>query len=150
MHFFSQTNKRRGFTLLEIMVVVILIGVLLAMAIPGFTAVRERSRVSAFLNDFRAVKEAINRYNLEEGTYPTGPTGEFAEYIHPDIFTNNTVIGGNWEVDDTAYTFAIGVDQYQVDDDVIQQIDAAVDDGNLATGNMILAGAQRFLFVIEE
>ncbi|MBK1857359.1 type II secretion system protein [Cerasicoccus arenae] len=145
---------RRGFTLLEIMVVVIIIGVMLAMAIPGFKAVRERTRVSAFLNDFRAVKEAINRYNLAEGVYPigtgSGPPADFFEYIRADVITSTTVIGGNWSVDASSYTFAIGVDGYEVDDELLTQIDSGVDDGNLTTGNMIKTGGSQFMYIIEE
>ncbi|WP_309399134.1 type II secretion system protein [Cerasicoccus maritimus] len=152
MHF-AQQSKRRAFTLLEIMVVVIIIGVMLAMAIPGFKAVRERSRVAAFTSDFRAVKEAINRYSLEEGHYPIGtggPSADFYEYIREDVITGTTVIGGNWTADVDTYIFAIGVADYQVDDDLIEQIDAAVDDGNTASGKMTISGPKTFLFVIEE
>lgn len=151
---YQHHTPRRGFTVLEIMVVVIILGVLLAMAIPGFNAVRERTRVSAFLNDFRAVKEAINRYNLAEGHYPIGtgggPPADFMEYIRGDIISESTVIGGTWSVDADNYTFALGVSGYEVDDEVITQIDKAVDDGDTATGKMIVTGADEFYFVIEE
>ncbi len=152
---YAHHTRRRGFTLLEIMVVVIIIGALLAMAIPGFNAVRERTRVSAFLNDFRAVKEAVNRYNLEEGGYPvdggTGqPTPEFLEYIREDIIMDTTVIGGNWTADVTNYTFAFGVTGYEVDDEIIEQIDEGVDDGDITTGAMTKTGDGVFYFVIEE
>lgn len=150
----SLKQQHRGFTILEIMVVVLIIGVLLAMAIPGFQAVRERTRVSAFLNDFRAVTEAVNRYSLTEGVYPVGtgdgPPADFYDYIRADVITNTTVIGGNWTVDASTYQFAIGVTGYEASQNVIVQIDDAVDDGNLATGQMIASGGDTFLFIIEE
>ncbi|WP_269541587.1 type II secretion system protein [Cerasicoccus fimbriatus] len=150
----SLKQPHRGFTILEIMVVVLIIGVLLAMAIPGFQAVRERTRVAAFLNDFRAVTEAVNRYNLTEGVYPVGtgngPPADFYDYIRADVITNTTVIGGNWTVDASNYQFAIGISGYEASENVIVQIDQAVDDGNLATGQMIESGANTFLFIIEE
>ncbi|WP_309381463.1 type II secretion system protein [Cerasicoccus frondis] len=150
----SSTSRRQGFTLLEIMIVVIIIGVMLAMAIPGFKAVRERTRVATFLNDFRAVKEAINRYSLEEGHYPIGegggPAADFYDYIRGDVIDGRTVIGGNWAVDATNYLFAIGVANYEVDDSLIQQIDSGVDDGDTSTGQMFIQGEKTFYFIIEE
>lgn len=123
------------------------------MAIPGFRAVRERTRVSVFTNDFRAVKEAINRYSLEEGEYPTESgvlVPEFSDYIRDDIINNATVIGGNWTFDDASHLFALGVSGYEVDDDLIAEIDKAVDDGDTSTGKMTITAANEFYFVIED
>jgi len=143
----------RGFTLLEIMVVVLMIGILLAMAIPGFKAVRERARISTFTSDFRAVKEAVNRFNLSEGYYPLSGGAiepEFFDYMRQDVITETTVIGGNWNFDDSTAIFAIGIVGYEVEDDIVERIDSAVDDGILTTGSMTKTSDGEFYFVIEE
>ncbi len=61
-------NKRKGFTLVEIMIVVVIIGLLAAMAIPAFQKVRERSQGKTALNNCRQLSNAADQYMLEHGT----------------------------------------------------------------------------------
>ena len=63
------TNKStKGFTLVEIMIVVVIIGLLAAMAIPAFQKVRSSSQDKAVLNNMRQLGAAANQYFLENGT----------------------------------------------------------------------------------
>ena len=62
-------NRRshRGFTLVEIMIVVVIIGLLAAMAIPAFQKVRTSSQDKAVLNNARQLAAAADQYFLENG-----------------------------------------------------------------------------------
>ncbi len=62
------TKSKKGFTLVEIMIVVVIIGLLAAMAIPAFQKVRENSRGSAADNDARQLASAAQQYMLENNT----------------------------------------------------------------------------------
>jgi type IV pilus assembly protein PilA len=56
-----------GFTLVEIMIVVVIIGLLAAMAIPAFQKVRQSSQDKAILNNARQLSAAADQYFLENG-----------------------------------------------------------------------------------
>jgi type IV pilus assembly protein PilA len=62
----NKSNK--GFTLVEIMIVVVIIGLLAAMAIPAFQKVRTSSQDKAVLNNARQLASAADQYFLENGT----------------------------------------------------------------------------------
>jgi len=57
--------RRSGFTLVEIMIVVAIIGLLAAIAIPNYAQARERVRQSACINNLQQIEGAIQRWSLE-------------------------------------------------------------------------------------
>src|SRR5207244_13171662 len=62
----TNLNKRRGgFTLVEIMIVVAIIALLAAIAVPGFLRARKRSQASRILNDLRMIDAAVDQYAIE-------------------------------------------------------------------------------------
>lgn len=60
-------NSKKGFTLVEIMIVVVIIGLLAAMAIPAFQKVRQASREKTIENNVRQLAAAADQYFLETG-----------------------------------------------------------------------------------
>jgi type IV pilus assembly protein PilA len=63
----TQSRSSKGFTLVEIMIVVVIIGLLAAMAIPAFQKVRTSSQDKAVLNNARQLASAADQYFLENG-----------------------------------------------------------------------------------
>lgn len=66
------TRSTKGFTLVEIMIVVVIIGLLAAMAIPAFQKVRQSSQDKAVLNNARQLSAAADQYFLENGVSTVG------------------------------------------------------------------------------
>jgi type IV pilus assembly protein PilA len=63
----NKHSAQKGFTLVEIMIVVVIIGLLAAMAIPAFQKVRQSSQDKAVLNNARQLAAAADQYFLENG-----------------------------------------------------------------------------------
>ena len=58
-------KNRRGFTLVEIMIVVAIIALLASIAVPGFLRARKRSQASRIINDLRLIDGAVDLYAIE-------------------------------------------------------------------------------------
>lgn len=74
------TSERAGFTLVEIMIVVAIIALLAAIAVPGFVRARKRSQASRVLNDLRLIDAAVEQYAIENNKVP-GANVNIADWI---------------------------------------------------------------------
>jgi prepilin-type N-terminal cleavage/methylation domain-containing protein len=79
-------RKRAGFTLVEIMIVVAIIALLAAIAVPGFLRARKRSQASKILNDLRLIDAAVDQYSIEtsRSTGSTVNVTDWTNYLKKD------------------------------------------------------------------
>ncbi|MGD9158181.1 MAG: prepilin-type N-terminal cleavage/methylation domain-containing protein [Desulfobacteraceae bacterium] len=96
---FMRKNDEKGFTLIELMIVIAIIGILAAIAIPNFNAYRARSYNAAANSDIKNMITAQEGYYIDHDVYATA-SGDLQEYgytrsdgvIIGDVTaTNNTV-----------------------------------------------------------
>jgi prepilin-type N-terminal cleavage/methylation domain-containing protein len=146
----------RGFTLVEIAVVILIIGIIAALAFPTILATRSNARGAAFINDLRQARAAFESYALINGVYPAdeGP-GSIPIGMEDDLKAINwdlpSPIGGRWDWDYGVFGVraAVSVDGYTESDDRIQKIDARIDDGDLSTG-LFRQRSGGVMFIVDE
>ena len=71
----SLNKKQRGFTLIEVMVVVVILGILAAIVVPRIITRPEQARIVKAQEDIKAISTALDLYKLDSGIYPTTDQG---------------------------------------------------------------------------
>jgi prepilin-type N-terminal cleavage/methylation domain-containing protein len=152
-YFYSK--QRGGFTLVEIMIVVTIIGLLAALAIPAFARSKESAQNARFISDLRTFSQAFEIYAQKNGGWPpdvpprsipAGMGGEFKE----GTWLADTSIGGAWDWDYDQFGYKAGVSVHEPTVSIAQmtEIDRKIDDGNLSTGNF-RARPNGYMLIIE-
>ena len=159
----AKRRAARGFTLVEIMVVVVIISVLAAVAVPSVIRVKRKAVATTVANDLRVFAAAFDTYAHEKGGWPAEAAAgvlppEMVDRLEKTAWERVTPIGGhyNWdykqthggvitaviEISDTASAPVIQ------DVDLWVAVDRVMDDGNLNTGNFRIGGDGTPIFII--
>src|SRR5437868_5124307 len=76
-------KKFSGFTLIEVMVVVVILGILAALIVPKIMSRPEQARIVKVKQDIMAIQSALDLYKLDNGMYPTTDQGLQALVTEP-------------------------------------------------------------------
>ena len=71
----KEEEKEKGFTLIEILVVIVILGILGALVAPNFLSRPDAARVSAAQTDIRTLAAALDVYRLDNFSYPSSEQG---------------------------------------------------------------------------
>jgi general secretion pathway protein G len=150
-----------GFTLVEILIVVTLLGVLASIVVPSFRSASDEAQHTTFVTNVKTFAEAAMLYrektgqHLEDSGSGDCPTG-WEPYIDERAWTSDTPIGGVWDFEQNSYGIvsAFGVHFMaghgaQKDDAFMVEIDKLMDDGDLATGVFRKIDNDRYYYIIE-
>jgi prepilin-type N-terminal cleavage/methylation domain-containing protein len=105
------TERRKncsGFTLVELAVVVVIIGVLAAFAVPRFLASVERSKAAEAFNYLATIHSSQERYHARQGTYASDLSELDTELVDPEYFTVGSIAVPSSETDlETGWELAL-------------------------------------------
>ncbi len=87
------TQRYRGFTLIEVMIVVVILGILAALVVPKVINRPDEARVAAARQDIASLMQALKLYRLDNQTYPTTEQGLQALITKP----TSSPIPPNWK-----------------------------------------------------
>lgn len=101
-------RKQNAFTLVEIMIVVAIIALLAAIAVPGFLRARKRSQASRILNDLRLIDAAVDQYAIETAKLTGAPVSipDWTAFLKSDtlLYATGADLFGNSFQDQTVDT----------------------------------------------
>ena len=150
---------QEGFTIGEIMIAVVIIGLLAALALPTFNRVRAKSQATAIANNLHQFERALEQYALEYGTWPV----ESSAGALPEGMTSANFPAAAWEAglkQGGLYDWDFDIDSIKAGisivhnassngDSVWAAVDKIIDDGNTTTGKFVLIAPDRFKYTVE-
>jgi len=142
------------------MVVVVIIGLLAALAMPAFFKIQQLSRFTRFHSDMRVFRDGIHLFMMDQGRLPidsnTGTLDdEMKPYISEAKFSQPTAIGGRWDIEggsggSSLAQAGVGVQGHTLTNAEMLVFDERFDDGTLEGGSMQAISSDRYYWVIEE
>ena len=151
-------HPRNAFTLVEILIVVVILGILAAIVVPRFVDAGQDAKIGAFVASLKTYADTCEYYNIKEGQYP-GDGGSGAvpvgleSYLDVSEFESGTPLGGVWDTEylDSGVSAAVGVHFFNSPnpgDTVMIRVDETFDDGDLSTGLFQKLAGDRYYYIL--
>jgi prepilin-type N-terminal cleavage/methylation domain-containing protein len=142
----TPVRLHRGFTLVEIMIAVVILGILITIAVPTYRRFQRKSQNTTFINNLRIFTQSFETFAMKYGAWPpdTGAglvpqidatrtmSGEFR-----DADWKAAELGGQWKWNYSSSSHpraSISIVGVTVSDAQMKEIDVSIDDGDLTTG----------------
>jgi type II secretory pathway pseudopilin PulG len=139
------------------MIVVVIIGLLAAMAIPAYQRVRTTVNANLIANDFRIFSDTFVRYAMETGEWPEDGNSNVLPasvlpYFEGSTWSETAPNGGfwDWELNRHSVIASVGLTEGGggMDEAVFEKVDEILDDGNLASGDFLKSSGY-YIYILQ-
>ena len=165
----TQTTKRKnlaetnaGFSIIELLVVVTIIGILASIAIPAFRAKMLDAKISRIVTDLKSFEKGFITFKADTGRYPPdshmNPPNHLVngigieKYLPLNVWVPETPLGGhyNWE-GPSYYPYAgISIAGTRSSVEQMEELDEVLDDGDITGGAFRITSNGRYTYIIDE
>ena len=163
----SRLRSVAAFTILELAIVTVIIGMITGIAVPGYRRIQRNTRFGVLNNDFRVFAGAFQQYNTVNGAWPLydATVGAFPagmeQYLRQSNWNKPTVFSGyyNWDYNIThngakvkaaIAIYSSATSTFVMTQAEMQDFDNRYDDGNLRTGYFQMGYQNSPVYVIEK
>ena len=151
-------SRQRGFTLVELMIVVAIIGILAAVATPAYRGYVEKARLTETATQLGKWGRDFQLYAAINGTYPPDTHGALSADVYGELgmheadWLATTELGGhwNWEGPDSYDYAGISIFEVTAQSKSIARLDSILDDGDLSQGRFRLGSNGRPTWILCE
>jgi prepilin-type N-terminal cleavage/methylation domain-containing protein len=157
-------HKNSGFTIVELLIVIVIIAILAAITIVAYNGIQNRAKASAVASDFKKIEKGLRLLATEQGlgawwidnTLNGTPNPTINSLVadtdlkkYMQSLSNSTGTENTWIYDNDGDTYTgcsaastggVNIYAYNMDLSVAQLVDNSIDDGNLTCGNVTISG----------
>ena len=139
-------HRRAGFTIVELLIVIIVIAILASISIVVYSGVRTRAQASQVVNDLRNIGQTLQRYEVDNGRLPcfdhSWSDGQEVSWSAPYMRWPKNPTGSQYHWEHNIAGATVSISMPNLGADLAVAVDRAFDDGNLSTGNIYGDGSR--------
>lgn len=133
-------KQNQGFSLIEIMIAVTVLGIIALLWIPSYRLIVDKSEATTTANDMRTFTDAVEFYSTAEGSYPSSMNHSaipdlISQYL-PAVWRNGDL---SWSYVNTSENIYVQLNNLGFTAEQFLRLDHIIDDGNIVTGNARVA-----------
>ena len=128
----KQRKNEKGFTMVELIIVVAIMGIIGALLVPAFGTMSTKAKISTDIATVKTLKRTADAYKAEQGTWPAGNFSQVVDSLKASNYLEGNhklqVSGADLSNDTTSYVFKLNLTSVATNADVnkaLSQIDAS-------------------------